>query len=136
VESKADEEHGGDSMDLPRVSKLGGMLLIGLVGLIHLVEAPDHFDDVPYIGWIFLVLVLGTLVSIIGIDQEARWGWQLGVVLSGISFVAFIISRTLGLPAYSDAVGDWDQMGIFALFVEALFIALYIITPTGRNQQG
>ena len=122
-------------MDLARASKLGGILLIGLVGLIHLVEAPDHFADVAYIGWIFLVLVLGTLVAIIGIDQEQRWGWLLGVALSAVSFVAFIISRTLGLPAYGDAVGDWDQMGIYSLFAEAVFIGLYLFAPTARTSR-
>jgi hypothetical protein len=51
-------------------SRVGGISLIFLVEMIHLITAPDHFKAAPWIGWSFLVLVLGTLVAVVGIAQE------------------------------------------------------------------
>ena len=108
-------------------SRMGGISLIFLVGMIHLVTAPDHFKAAPWIGWSFLVLVLGTLVAVVGIAQGMGWGWLLGALLAGGAFVAFIISRTAGLPGFGEAIGKWEPMGIYSLFVEALFILLAIL---------
>lgn len=62
------------ALDLNRVARTGGILLISLVGLIHLVTVPEHFKAAPYIGWSFLVLILGAGLAAVGIEQYARWG--------------------------------------------------------------
>ena len=119
--------------DSLRASRVGGISLIFLVGMIHLVTAPDHFKAAPWIGWSFLVLVLGTLVAAVGIDQGMQWGWLLGALLAAGAFVAFVISRTAGLPGFGEAIGKWEPMGIYSLFVEAFFVLLALVGPRGRS---
>ena len=109
--------------------------MISLIALIHLVTAPEHFKHAPWIGWSFLVLILGAGVSAVGIEQETRWGWVLGILMAGGSFVALVISRTAGLPSFGMAVGKWEPIVIYTLFVEALFIlVLFPLAPRGRDR--
>lgn len=102
--------------DLSRGSKVGGISLIFLVGMIHLITAQEHLKAAPWIGWAFLVLVLGTLLAVVGIDQGMQWRWSLGVLLAGGAFIAFIVSRTLGLPwfrrSYRQVGADGDLLPV------------------------
>jgi hypothetical protein len=42
-------------------------------------------------------------------------------------FAGFPLSRTLGLPAYTDEIGNWEAEGIATLVVEALFVPAYLL---------
>ena len=126
----------GGIVDLRRAAKVGGILLISLIAMIHLFSSPEHFKHAPWIGWSFLVLVLGAGVSAVGIEQETRWGWWLGILTAGGSFVALVISRTVGLPSFGMAVGKWEPIVIYTLFVEAVFIlVLFPLAPKGRDRE-
>ncbi len=116
------------------VTKWNGIVLIFATGLIHLVRVPHHFEIAPYLGWLFIANFLGSLVAAVGIYRSAQWGWLLGVLIAGASFVAFLVSRTVGLPAtHHELVGHWSTLGIISLIVEGLFVALYLSVTTLRR---
>jgi hypothetical protein len=103
-----------------------GMLLIALIGLIHLLDAPSSFDDATYKGLLFVAIVIGSVVAATGIYLGRGWGWSLGVLIAVCAFVGYVISRTIGLPGIG--VDVWlEPLGILSLIVEALFIALYLV---------
>ncbi len=116
------------------VSRLNGIALIVATGFIHLIQVPHHFEVATYLGWLFIANFLGSLLAAGGIYRGALWGWLLGVLIAGASFVLFLVSRTIGLPATHEAlVGHWDTLGIISLIVEGFFVALYLSVTTLRR---
>ena len=116
-----------------------GILLIVVVGLIHLIEAPEYLEEATYVGVRFLIIFLLAAVSAFGIYRGMRWGWLLGLLVAGGAFIMYVLSRTIGLPGLEDEVGEWlEPAGILSLIVEGLFIALYAImgAQTTSEQRG
>ncbi len=115
---------------------LAGILLIVVVGLIHLIEAPEYLEEATYVGVLFLISVLLAFVSAFGIYRGTRWGWMLGVLVAGGAFVMYVVSRTLGLPGLEEDVGNWlEPAGILSLIVEGLFVLLYAVTATQSTSE-
>ena len=48
---------------------MAGILLIGAYGLVHLVEAPEHYEDTPYVGMLFVANLAGVIPTVVGIYQ-------------------------------------------------------------------
>ena len=78
--------------------RIAGVALISLVGLIHLLVTPEYFGFAAYLGLLIFANFVGSMVSAVGIYQGRVWGWVLGAVMAGGAFLAYIESRTLGLP--------------------------------------
>ena len=109
-----------------------GILLIALEGLIHLLDAPDSFEDATYEGLLFVAVVLVAAVASIGIYRGQRWGWSLGALTAGSAFVGYVLSRTMGLPGVP--VEEWlEPLGILSLLVEGLFVGLYLVVSVTRR---
>jgi hypothetical protein len=87
----------GGLQDLGKL-RIVGVALIPLVGLIHLLVTPEYYGFVAYLGLLIFANFTGSMVSAVGIHQGRVWGWLLGVVMAGGAFLAYIESRTLGLP--------------------------------------
>lgn len=85
-------------LDQPRLTTLVGIALILGVGAVHIVEAPEHFGIAVYLGVLFVVNTVGTLVAAVGILRGAKsWGWALGALISGRLFLAGWFSVVTGL---------------------------------------
>lgn len=118
----------------PGVVQWSGIGLILIIGLTHMYEFPEHFFAAKYIGLSFGALFAGSLLSALGILRGRRWGWALGSVLSGVAFMAYLISRIWGLPGFREAVANWSTpAGTVSLGFEAAFILLYFSIITGAN---
>jgi hypothetical protein len=98
-----------------------GIALILLTGLVHLVEAPEYFQDAAYLGILFLLNCAGSALAALGIHRGSKdIGWGLGLIIALGSVVAYVISRTIGLPGMG--VERWDDTaGLVALGAEGLF---------------
>ncbi len=114
---------------------MAGMALISLVGLIHLLTAPEYLEEATYVGVLFLANAAGAALCAYGIYRGQSWGWLLGVLIAGGAFVGFIVSRTVGLPGAPGILqeGFFDPPGILSLIVEALFVGLYLAKTFGRS---
>jgi uncharacterized membrane protein YfcA len=109
-----------------------GILLIALEGLIHLLDAPDSFEDATYKGLLFVAVFIGAAVASISIYRGQRWGWSLGALTAGSALVGYVISRTTGLPGLP--VEEWlEPLGVLSLLVEGLFVGLFLIVPVPRR---
>lgn len=117
----------------PQLTRLAGIALILTVGAIHAIEAPDHFRAAAYLGVLFALNVAATLVAALGILRGAKvWGWTLGALVSGLSALAYLATRLLGLPGLGEAAGGWDEpLGSLALIFEGLFLAGWFSIVTG-----
>jgi hypothetical protein len=68
---------------------------------------------------------------------RAGWpGWAAGVLLGTGPFVAYVASRTVGVPGDPSDVGNWgDWVGTASLVVEAALIALSASTLLALRQR-
>ena len=106
--------------------RIAGAVLILLVGLIHLLVTPEYYGFAIYLGLLMLANFAGSMLSAVGIYRGRVWGWWLGVVLAGGAFLAYIESRTLGLPGLPSWEPFTEPPGLLSLVVEAIFVGLAV----------
>jgi len=117
-----------------RMWVLAGVALILLVGLIHLMDAPDSMTESATKGLLFYANFVGAIVAAVGIFFYRTWGWALGLLVAGGAFIGYIVSRTIGIFGLPPDV--WmEPIGIASLMVEALFIAVALRAFTGSRQE-
>jgi Na+/proline symporter len=115
-----------------------GISLIAVVGLIHLIDAPEDLEEGSYLGFLFLANFLGALVASVGIYRGNRWGWVLGLLVAGGAFAGYVISRTAGLPGLGVEEEWLEPLGVLSLVVEALFVGVFLtilVRPQRRSEQ-
>lgn len=56
------------ALNLPRLTRAVGIVLILAVGLIHLYLAPMHFEAATYIGVAFVINFVASLISDSNLD--------------------------------------------------------------------
>ncbi|HTC82321.1 MAG TPA: hypothetical protein VK848_12375 [Acidimicrobiia bacterium] len=99
-----------------------GVGAVGLagVGLIHLLDVIDKFHETAYIGGLYLALIAASLVAarhLILVGDQRSWIAAGGLAVA--AFLAYAVSRTVGLPASTDDIGNWaEPLGMASLFVE------------------
>jgi hypothetical protein len=109
-----------------------GLMLILQTGLVHLYLAPESFAELPYEGFLFLANAIGAVVAAYGIYRGKVWGWNLGVLIAAGSIVAYVISRTIGLPGHE--VEEWsNSLGTGALVIESSFLIVCRILDPWTN---
>ncbi|MFN8179252.1 MAG: hypothetical protein U0167_15075 [bacterium] len=99
-------------------------------GLIHVVEARDAFGDATYKGLLFVGNGGAALVAAVGIyrDQQVL-GWMLALLVAGGAVLAYVASRTIGLPGLPAEPDAWlEPMGVASLLCEALVVFLFAVT--------
>ncbi len=109
-------------------AKTLGIVLIVIVGLLHfhlphfLLERVPNAGDAAYLESVFLANLLGAGIAGVAIWRNRRWGWVLGVLVVGLSFVLYLAQETVGLPGLPK--NWWEPSRIVSLVVEALFIVV------------
>src|SRR4051812_35483914 len=80
--------------------------VVGLagVGLIHLLDGIGKFTETPYMGWMYVGLILACLATAGAlIWGNIREAWIAALLLPISAIVGFVLTRTTGLP---QATGD------------------------------
>ncbi len=112
----------------------------GLAGTayIHLEELSGKFAEVPYLGVGYALLAIACVASIVLIAARQRIGWYLGGATALATFIGFVLTRTVGLPASTDDIGNWNEsIGTWSLVAEGVVVvaaaavhALHLRKPT------
>ena len=104
-------------------------------GLVHVAEARDSFSEATYKGVLFVCNGLGALVAAIGIARNQRaLGWLLGLLVAGGALLAYVASRTIGLPGLPAEPDAWlEPMGVVSIVCEGLFVILFAMARTARS---
>ena len=106
--------------------RIAGVVSISLVGLIHLLVTPEYYGFAAYLGLLMIANFAGSIVSAVGIYQGRVWGWWLGAVMAAGAFLAYVESRTLGLPGLPSWEPFTEPPGLLSLLVEAIFLGLAV----------
>jgi hypothetical protein len=105
-----------------------GVGVVGLAGvaLIHLLDLPGKFSETPYMGWMYVGLMVSS-VALAGalIRSGDRRIWAGTAALMVAVLTGYTLSRTTGLPQSTDDIGNWGEpLGIASLFVEGALVLL------------
>lgn len=95
-------------------------------GLAHVPVTPEHLAEAPYIGVLFILLtvtcVLGTVALLVS-DSVFVW-LSLGGA-AALAVIAYVVSRTLGLPMMADDIGNWlEPLGVLSIATESVVVVL------------
>jgi hypothetical protein len=98
--------------------------MILVAGFVHLIEAPDSFQEATYKGLLFVANGVGSIIAAIGIIRGKRdWGWGLGFLIAAVSLCVYAASRTIGLPYLPAEPDEWfEPLGVIAMISEVLFL--------------
>ena len=110
------------AMIFPRV--VGALLLLG-IALIHGLDLGGRLQEVPYLGYLYIALIAGLVLAAALLFVRPRAGWTLGGTLALLTFVAYCVNRTVGLPGAVDDIGNWGEpLGVASLVVEGAMVLL------------
>jgi hypothetical protein len=119
------EVNNAQSVATIRALEVVGGLALAVVAGIHLMDLSSKFSEVPYLGVGYFGLIVGAVASMVLLVRRDHRGWLLGGGLALATIVGFVLSRTTGLPASTDDIGNWSEpLGIVALLAEAIVVAL------------
>jgi hypothetical protein len=126
----------------PRVTTASGVVLLLGIAAIRLYWLTGGFPVAGYPAYLaayFALLAAAALLAAVGMvlgrrPGLVRFGWTLGSLVSAVSLVMYLLSRTTGLPGVPRLVQRWDYpLGTFAMVCAALFMALHFSVLTGMN---
>lgn len=112
-------------------------LLLLVVAIVHVPLIPEHLREAPYVGVLFILLVVvSAALAVLLVRSDTRIVWTATAVVMLLALVAYLVSRTVGLPQLHDDIGEWgDPLAVPSLVAEVLALAAssYIVrhpTPT------
>jgi hypothetical protein len=116
---------------------VGAMLALA-VAAVHIADqgGVTALTSPSWIGWGYRTIEVGGVLTalVLLLPRPARltaltaWtGWTAGVLLGVGPFVAYILSRSVGVPGDSGDVGNWGYwVGTVSLFTEAALMVLSV----------
>ena len=118
-----------------RAMKVGAVGALAITGWVHLIDMSDKFSEVPYLGIGYGLIVIAAIASIILIVRDDRRGWLLGGGMCLATIVGYTLSRTTGLPASTEDVGNWSEtLAVWAGVAEIVMVVLAGIVLLGRRE--
>lgn len=144
--------HGSPDTSIPSVpaaaiehtirhATLRGIGFVGLlaVALIHLLDVISKLGDTPYVGVMYILLMIGAVIVAFGLLHTGRpVAWMAAGTLAGLTLIGFILSRTTGLPNSSQDVGNWSEgLGLASMFVETgvILVSTYALALARRERR-
>lgn len=104
-------------------------LLAVVAGFAHVPVTPEHLNEAPYIGVLFIVLTTVCVVLAAGLliaDSPVVWAALGGTCL--LAVIAFVLSRTIGLPQMADDVGNWSEtLGVVSVVTESAVVVFSVL---------
>src|SRR5579875_1587449 len=108
------------------VSVWRGPLIVAAVitAAAHVPVTGDHLGEAPYIGALFVALeVVSTVVALALLWHDSRGISAVAAVVGALAIVAYVVSRSAGLPQIEDDIGNWaEPLGVVSMTAEAAMV--------------
>ena len=102
----------------------------------HVPLIAEHLEEAPYVGLLFIALsVVCVALAAVILLADSDTVWILGGATCLAAVVAYLASRTVGLPQIRDDVGNWTEpLGIPAVASEAALVLLAGVHLVGAHR--
>ena len=102
--------------------------IVGLmaIALIHIEELPDAFDAIGYLGALFICAVVASLLlAAVMTRTGADPAWAAVGGFAALILLFYVISRSVGLPGFTDDIGEWaEPLGLASMVAEGLTVCV------------
>ena len=108
------------------LARAAGVVALAAVPVIHVLDLPSTLSATPLIGYGYFLLIGATLAAaaMLMTVADARI-WLLAAVIAAGAILAYVLSRTTGLPTDRLDIGNWNcSLGIAAISTESLIVLL------------
>jgi peptidoglycan/LPS O-acetylase OafA/YrhL len=105
-----------------RALRLAAAALLAAIAALHLVTAPDHFDEAAWLGALFICTVVGACLSAIVMLAGRAIAWIAGAMIAFSTALGFLLAATTGLGPVHETFQE--NLGVPALIIEAAFLAI------------
>jgi hypothetical protein len=107
-------------------ARAAGVLSL-VAGLLHLLVAPEHFDEWIGYGLFFVVVALAQLVyAQILVSPRLSRGWLAAGIIGHLFIIAlYVVTRTVGIPA-GPMAGEVEGLGFIDLLSKAVEVGLIV----------
>jgi hypothetical protein len=101
---------------------------------VHVPLVPEHLEEAPYIGVLFIALsIVCVVLAGLVVARDTLLVWVAAGSVSLLALAAFVVSRTVGLPQIGDDIGNWTEpLGFPTLVAELVTIALTVLVLAHR----
>jgi hypothetical protein len=100
-----------------------GAALLAATGALHLVLVPEYLEEATYIGVLFILGGLASIVIAARLWQTSdRLAWAGGALIAAGMAIGFVLSRSIGLPGFHET--DWELSGLASVAIELCFLAM------------
>ena len=116
---------------------LAALALLG-IGLIHILDAVSTYHSTRWIFFAYMALIVAVVpVALALLHWPSPRAWLAAAGLAIGPLIAYLWSRSVGLPGDRPDIGNWlCTLGMAALFVEASLLGLSITRiVTGRRSR-
>jgi hypothetical protein len=99
---------------------LAAAALVG-VAAVHVADLPNQLHGAGYIAAGYVALIAASIVLAVRLlTRPTEWEWNAALALGVAAVMAYVASRTVGLPLDGGDIGNWaEPLGIAALLTEA-----------------
>jgi hypothetical protein len=120
-----------DRIPTEHLARVIGALGLAGIALIHILDLPGTLEETPLIGYGYFVLIAAALASAVAlITRSEMWVWAVADLIAAGAIVAYVLSRTTGLPTDNLDVGNWCcSLGIAALTTLVVLLAAWRMQP-------
>jgi hypothetical protein len=103
-------------------------LTLVVAGAVHIPVTPEHLEEAPYIGYLFIALTVVCFVLALMIAvADTTAVWAVSGVVTALAVGAYLLSRSVALPQIGDDVGNWlEPLGVVAIVFEGLTVGLAV----------
>ena len=108
------------------LTRIVAIVGLGGIALIHILQAPEAFEEEGYLGALFVVAVVAGigLAALLTLTADQRVLEAAGG-LAGLILIGYLLSRTTGLPGATYDVGEWTEpLGLASMVVEGLVVCV------------
>ena len=118
---------------IARAVAIGGLVAIAL---IHILQLPAAFAGIGYLGALFIAVVVAclALAAVLTRTSDDR-AWLAAGGLPALILLGYVISRSVGLPGFTDDIGEWSEpLGLASMVTEGLtiFVTAAVLASRGH----
>ena len=89
------------------VTRAVGVVGLAGIALIHLLDSISKFSETPYVAWMYVGLMAGSVaVAAALVHSRDRRIWLAAGALAASAIAGYVLSRTVGLPNATGDIGN------------------------------